>query len=480
MTAHRSLILSAVGLLGIGLGGPSAAAHPVPLPPVPLPPARVPETLSPAGGPAQTLAPGVLAQPEWWHGFGSDKIDALVALALAHATDIASAEAALRQAQELAKAAGGAEGPQIDASYEAQRAQVASVLATPLADASIYRYTLHTAQVSLSMPLDIFGGGRAHVRSARAAAEASQWRLVAARATVAANLVQAVIQHAALGAQVDLAGKAIAANQQVLDDTRRRRQLGDLGDGDVAAAELALNTAQGALPPLQRQLEHQRAVIATLTGGAAGGPLPPVPDFDELVLPGEVPESLPADIVAQRPDVRAAEAQVKGAAADLGVAAAARWPAFQLTGSAGGTSDQFSNLLAGPAQFFTLAGTVTQPLFHSGQLLHQKRAAQAALDGARDQYRAVALQAFVDVDDALAELKTDAAALDSAARTADAAERTLGYASRQTQLGAIGTTALAGIRASAAQAESALVQARSARLTDTVALYLASGAAVAR
>lgn len=450
-----------------------APRHPVPL--LPQPPARPSETIAPASGPAQRLEAAGSVPAEWWRAFGNAGLDALVTQALQHNADLAAAEAALCQARELAVGAASAQGPQIDASLQSQRAQVSNVIATPLADPNATLYTLHTAQLTVAYPLDVFGGGRSKVRSAHAAAEVAAARLAAARTTVLTNLVQAVIQHASLAAQLAASRDAVTADRELLAFTRERRRLGDAGEADVAAVETTLAAAEAQVPALERQVQHQAALVGSLVGIPAGATIPALPDLSGLALPDHLPESLPADIIAHRPDVRAAEAQVRGAAADLGTAIAARLPAIQLSASAGGSAQDFANILAGPNLFFTLAGGVTQPLFHSGQLLHQKRAAEAALAAAQAQYRSAALQAFLDVDDALAGLRSDAAALDAAARQDAAAQRALVLARRQMELGAIGRFALLGTAAAASQASVQLVQARAARMTDSVALFQASG-----
>lgn len=442
---------------------------------LPLPPARVSETIAPASGAAQRLTVGAVTPPDWWKSLGSAKLDALVADALTHNNDLATAEANLHQAQEQAKAAASGQGPQVDANYQVQHAQISRELATPLLDANNYLYTLHTAQLTVAYPLDVFGGGRSKVRSARAAAEVASDRLAAARTTVVANLVLAVIQHAALDAEITATRSAIDSNRALVGLLRRRQALGDVGEADVAAQETALATVEATLPPLDRQRRHQEGLIAQLRGQAPGGNAPDLPDLAELRLPVDVPVALPSEVVANRPDVRAAEAQVRGAAADLRSAIAARLPAFQLTGNAGGSALHFLDMFAGGNPFFAIIGSVTQPVFHSGQLRHQQHAAEAALDAAQSQYRAAAIQAFLDVDDALSGLRSDAAALDAATRADAAAARTLAMTRRQVELGALGTLQLLNASSASSQAAVLRVQAQAARFSDTVALFQACG-----
>jgi NodT family efflux transporter outer membrane factor (OMF) lipoprotein len=447
---------------------------------VPLPPIRTAETITPVNGPAQHITIGTPVPQEWWQAFASPKLNALVTETLAHNNDLATADATWRQAREQSRSVAGQQAPAIDANYQAQRARIARVLATPLFDPDNYLYTLHTAQVTVAYPLDLFGAGRNKVRSSRAAAEVARHRLAAARTTVVANLVLATIQHAALEAEVAATRNAIQSNRELVDLLQKRRQLGDVGEADVAAQATALATVEASLPPLERQLRHQTSLITTLLGQPAGSPAPDLPSLAELTLPADLPLGLPAEIVANRPDVAAAEAQMRGAAADVGTAIAARLPAIQLTGTFGGTATQFADMFASGNPFYTLLGSVTQPIFHAGALLHQQHAALAALEAAKSQYRAAALQAFLDVDDALSGLKTDAAALDAATRADTAATRSLMMMRRQVELGAQGTLALLTASSAASQASVQLVAASAARLTDTVALFQAAGTDVRR
>ncbi|MFN3432883.1 MAG: efflux transporter outer membrane subunit [Sphingomonas sp.] len=469
----RALVLLLAGAVTACAAGPHDLD-----PHAALPPAATPATIAPASGSAQTFA-ATPAPADWWTAFANPQLDALVAEALAHNSDVAVADASLRQARELAGSASGALLPQADAGYQVERTRISNALSPAVADQNQQLYTLHTAQVNVSYPLDVFGGTRSRIRSARAAAEVQRHRLDAARTSVVANLVQAVIQRAALADQIAAAQVSVTVNRDILASLGRRQQLGAVGAADVATQQTALATAEGALPPLLRQEAHQRVVIATLLGRPAGAALPPLPSLAALTLPAQLPAALPSDLVARRPDVQAARAQLEGAGADVRTAIAARLPAITLTANAGGTAERFGDMFKSGNPFWTLIGGITQPLFHAGQLRHQQRAAEAALDGAKAQYRAAVLTAFGDVSDALTGLATDAEALDAATRASDAAARALTFARRQLALGDVGTLALLNATAADAQARSQLVQARSARLTDTVALFQASGGPVA-
>jgi len=460
------------------IAAPLVAAQAVPLPPTPIGNAPASVLVAPFGTPAQRVIPDTPVPPRWWAELGSPKLDALVETALKASPDIAVAEAQLRQARELARAAGGGQFPQVDAGFQTSRARVSNVAATPLADPNATLYTLHTAQVSVSYTLDVFGGVGARVRSARAAAKAQGWRSGAARSMVIANLVQAVVQNAALTDQIASAREAITANREILALIKRREQLGAVGAADVAAQETALAAAEGTLPLLERAQKHSQALIAVFTGRVPGTDLPDLPTLDELKLPAQLPLSLPAETVAHRPDIQAAAAQMEGAAADAKVAMAARLPSFTLSAGYGGSATRFSDMFASGNPFWMLLGGVTQPIFHAGSLMHQSHAAKAALEAAQAQYRSTALQGFADLSDALTALKTDGDALEAATRGDSASAQSLSFTRRQFELGAVGTYQLLPVVAARAAARETYVQARAARLADTIALYQALGGGI--
>lgn len=461
---------------------PALASGPVkidlPMPPTPAgnaPASVLQGPIAPVAGPPQMLHPGEAVGARWWTAFASPVLDSLVDRALSANADIAVAQATLRQSHELTGAARGVLFPQIDAGYNVSHQRISETLSSPLVNPVDTVFSLHTAQVSLNYTLDVFGGNRARVRSARAAEQAQAARLAGVRNIVAGNLVLAVIQNAALDAQAEAAHNAIDNNRRVLDLLRQRQALGAVGAADVAAQETALANAEGALPPIEQAHAAQQAAIAVLIGVAPGTALPELPMLDTITLPGDLPLALPSDLVAQRPDVAAAAAAMEGAGADVQTAIAARLPSITLGGSIGGMAEKFTDMFASGNPFWALLGGIAAPIFHGGQLKHQQRAAEAALDAAKATYKSVALQAFADVSRSLTALKTDGDALDAAQRGSDAAGKNQRFVQRQLELGAAGTLSVLNASSAAAQARGALISARSARLSDTVGLIVALG-----
>src|SRR6185312_13061943 len=164
-------------------------------------------------------------------------------------------------------------------------------------------------------------------------------------------------------------------------------ELGSIAGTDVMAQEAALAAAEATLPPLQKQLAQQRHLLTALAGRFPDEEPGAEFELSALMLPQDLPVSLPAQLVRQRPDVLAAEAQMHAASAAVGVAIANLLPQVTLTASEGGTSTVLGNLLASGNTFWTAGAGLTQTLFAGGALVHRKRAADAALDAAGAQYR---------------------------------------------------------------------------------------------
>ncbi|WP_443027519.1 TolC family protein [Sphingomonas sp. LR55] len=441
-----------------------------------LPPTAAAQTFAPSSGAAQATTLAAVPS-EWWRTFGSAQLDTLVSEAQAHATDIAVAEATLRQYREQGSATAGSALPQADVNYQAERTRISNALSPAVADQNQQLYTLHTAQVTVSYAPDLFGGTRSKIHSARRDRDAA--------AAARGGTDDGNRQPGRGGDPARLAGRS--DRRRADRDRGQPRHPADTGQAPATrrrrgcrCVDAAGGTRDGRrrTPPLVRAEAHQRVVIGTLIGRSAGSDMPPLPTLASLTLPRDLPLIVPSNLVARRPDVLAARAQLEGAGADVGTAIAARLPAISLSGSAGGTSERFGDMFKSGNPFWTLIGGITQPIFHAGALRHQQHAAEAALDGAKAQYRAAVLQAFGDVSDALTGLRTDADALDSATRATDASGRALDFVRRQLALGDVGTPALLNATATDAQARGQAVQGRAARLADTVALFQAAGGGV--
>jgi len=426
------------------------------------------------GGAAQRFVPDQELAAQWWTLFQSPPLTALMEKALQASPTLVAAQAALRQALELVTVQRGAYYPTIQASFSPSQQKASGNLSPPLSGPEL-SFSLYTAQATLSWMLDVFGGNRRQVEALLGTAEAQRFQLEAASLTLTTSLASAAIQEASARAQLAATHEIIAISTQSLELTRRRFALGDVAQLDVAAQEAALAQVQLTLPPLQKQLEQTRDLLAALAGRFPSEPLAETFELAGLQLPEELPVGLPATLVVHRPDVRVAEAQLHAASAQIGVAIAARLPQLTLTAAYGGTSTVLTQMFADGNPFWSVVGNVMQPLFAGGALLHKQRAAEAAFAQAAAQYRSTVLTAFQTVADALYALHADAATLQAAVAAERAAKTSLDLTLLAQQLGAVNFLAVLSAQQTYRQALLTRVQAQAARLSDTVALIQALG-----
>jgi NodT family efflux transporter outer membrane factor (OMF) lipoprotein len=313
------------------------------------------------------------------------------------------------------------------------------------------------------------------MESLAAQRDAQRFALEATYITLASNVVAAAIQEASLRAQIAAVEQIIEADTKSLQILRDQFRLGFAMRIDVDAQQTALAQAEATLPPLQKQFEQTRDLIRALVGNLPNQEVPETFELDALQLPPELPLSLPAKIIEQRPDVRAAEAQLHSANAQVGVAVAAMLPQFSITGALGGNADEFAWMFRRGGPFWSLVGSVTQPIFEGGTLLHRKRAADDALKQAAAQYQSSVLTAYQNVADTLNASLADADALASNVRGENAAKVTYDLTRRQMEVGYVNYLTLLSAQTAYQQALLARVQAQAMRYGDTVALFQALG-----
>ncbi|WP_449426721.1 efflux transporter outer membrane subunit [Rhodanobacter umsongensis] len=440
-------------------------------------PAATPQATAAAPGPggnAQQLVRGMDIPGQWWRLFHSEPLNALIDDALKHNADAEAAQAALQAAWENVRAQRGAFFPSVDAGVDPTRQKTGTVLSSGVASNSTL-YSLTTAQVSVSYSPDLWGGNRRQVESLVAQANAQRLQLEATYLTLTSNLVNAAIQEASLRAQIDATRGIIADQERIMATLQRRQALGDASEADVAAQLAALEQSRATLPPLEKQLAQQRDLLAALSGRMPSDAIDARFTLDALQLPAELPLSLPARLVEQRPDVRMADEQLHAASAQVGVAIANRLPNVQITAAIGSAAERASSLLDTGTGFWNLGANLVAPLFDGGTLKHRQRAAEATYRQSAAQYRSTVIDAVQNVADVLHAVQSDAAALGSAERAERAAARSLAIARRQLALGDLSELAMLNAEQTWRQADITLAQARTNRYADTVALFQALG-----
>lgn len=426
------------------------------------------------GGEAQRIVQSMDIPGQWWAVFRSQPLNDLIQSALVANPDIHAANAALRAAQANASAQRATLFPTLQGGLGASQNRVSNVLSAPTASGD-FIYSLFTVGLTISYTLDIFGANRRAIESLEAQAEAQCFQLEAAYLSLASNVVAAAIQEASLRAQVDATRRIIAAQRETLGILRQQEGLGAITGADVASQEAALAQAETNLPPLEKALAQQRNLLATLLGRLPSVRVDERFELSDLTLPQELPLSLPSQLVEQRPDIRAAEASLHAASAQVGVATANQFPQLTLTAGLTPSSIVFGQLFAPGQTSSNVGGSLLQTIFDGGALAAKKRAAQAALDQADAQYRSTVLTAFRNVADTLRALEYDAIALQAAVNAERAAATSFNIARRRLDLGDTTYVVVLIAELTYKQAQLNRVQAQASRLTDTAALFQALG-----
>jgi len=429
---------------------------------------------APTGG-AQSFSADTVLNEKWWESFGSPALTAMVEQALAANPTLEAAQASLRQASAMANSQIGYFFPTLSAGLGASRNLTATGSVSPASASGNPYYTLFSGQLGISYVVDVFGANRRAYESALAQEEVAQFQLEATRVTLANNVVGAAIGEASLRAQIAATERTVKLESDLLNILRRQESLGQVAVADVVAQESALAQVQQTLPPLKKALAQQRDMLAALLGRAPADMPSSTFTLEDLHLPTNLPSSLPSQLVDQRPDVRAAEATMHAASADVGVAVAARLPQLQLGAVAGNSPNRVQDFFTPGTNFWTVSAGLAGPVFDFGTLMYRQRAAQAAFDQAAAQYRATAIAGMQNVADTLAALNADAAGLAASAAAEQSAKHSLEITQRQLALGQIPYAQLLLAEQTYQSALINLVQARANRLTDTAALFQALG-----
>lgn len=423
---------------------------------------------------AQTLLPGLAVDPRWWDAFQSPELTRLIERALAHNPDLAAAQATLEQAQANLRAARGTLLPQVGVGAGAERTRSSG--ASSGGAVGPQSYNLYTGQVTVGFDPDVFGAGRALINAGTAQIDVARAALHAAHLALAGSVAATVFQLAALDAGIAATEHNLADQRRILDLLGTRERLGAITQVAVLTQQSQVASTEAALAQLQQARDAARHLLATYLGAyPAELGTPAAPRLAEFTLPAELPLTLPSQLVRTRPDIRAAEARLRAANAEVAVAVARLYPSVQLGASLGGQSNRLGDLLDPASRIWDLAFNLAAPVFQGGTLRAQRDAARAAYRAVFANYRKTVLDAFRQVADTLRALQHDARVLDAQARAARDAERALALAQAQYRSGAVDFLDLLTSEVQVQTARVALANAQAQRLADTAALYVALG-----
>jgi multidrug efflux system outer membrane protein len=400
----------------------------------------------------------------WWRRFADPALDTLVADALAANTDIAQAQATLRQARALADVQSAQLLPALGGSASAQRGKTGAQPA-----ANTFR-----AGLDASWEADLFGGQRSAANATQLDAQASAASVGDVQVSVAAEVALAYISLRSSQAREAIAQRNLASQQETLQITQWRVQAGLATSLESEQARAAVEQTRAQLPALQKSAALSRHQLALLTGRTSGA-LQLSAGTDIPTAPADLALAFPADTLRQRADVRASQARVGAAAQRVVQADAARYPSLSLSGSLGLSALTLSGLSGGGAIVNSLLAGLSLPIFDGGAGKAQVTAQQAAYASAAAGYRSAVLTALKEVEDALVALQADRERLATLQQAADAAGNAALLATQRYSSGLIDFQTVLDTQRSQLSAQDGVASANSDVAADHVRLYKALG-----
>lgn len=432
--------------------------------------------VAPAGwtaAPAADNAAGeVTSLADWWQRFGEPELAPLIAQALQGQSDIAAAQARLRQARAQRALASAQLSPSVSGSGSAQGSRADG------RGSESWR-----AGLDASWEIDLWGAGAAGVQAAEASASARALTLAHTRVAVAAEVAATLLELRGTQAREAIARRNLASQLQTLQIVQWRLEAGLVTQLDVEQARTSVEQTRAQLPALQGAAAQAMNALAVLTGQAPGAlharlaaPLAP-PGTVPAALPAAPPDlvlAIPAEVLRQRPDVQAAERQLAAAAARVNEADAARLPSLQLGGSIGLSALSLGALGSG-AGVASLLASVKLPVFDAGRLQAQVQVQEAARDEAEVGYRATVLAALQEVEDALLGLRSTREQLVAQQAAAAAAQRTATLAEQRYRSGLVDFQNVLQGQRTLLSAEDSVAGTTTSLATAHVRLYKALG-----
>ena len=405
---------------------------------------------------------------DWWRAFGSPELDGYIAEARGANYDLAAAVARVREADALAKAAGAALLPAVSAGGGGVRERV---LAT---NGAYTNARIYDAQVSASYEIDFWGKNRAVRDAAVAAANASRYDRATVELTVMTAVATTYFQSIELRERLAVAQRNLDAATYILKGLQLQRSVGIATALDVAQQETTVATLSASIPSLEQQLHQAVHALAILLGRVPESLEAPQGSMAALSGPGVGP-GLPSELLARRPDVAEAEANLMAANANIRAARAAFFPSIELTGSAGFASLALADAISSQSRVFAVGASLTQPIFQGGALEGRYEFAQARYDELVASYRKAVVSALGNVEDSLAAVRQTAEQARRQETAAATARRAHDIAQAQLRSGVVSILTVLNTESAMFAAEDALVQARFARLQALVSLYAALG-----
>ena len=438
---------------------------------------------------------------KWWETFHNKKLNGIVTNAIQHNQTLEAAEASIRVAYFNAEAQKGFFLPQIGMTPNVSANLPSNLYANSVLNQKLltqsypnagsvltgiavpsttpvpppWEYQLLTPTMAISYTPDVWGKYRRTVESLEAQQDIARYQLEAAYLAMTSNVALTAIMEASLRSQYEAIEGVIKIMYDALDTLRKQLDVGWASEADVLTQEALYAQAKQLLPPLQKQIALARNLLTALGGDYISAQSNDLFKLSELRLPKNIPVVLPSKLVRQRPDVRAAEANMHDAAARIGIAIGTRLPEFTINSLGGASAYHFDYLFQSGTTLYNIIGGTNAPVFQGFTLLNKQKAAEANFDQANALYRSTVIQAFRDVADMLRSLQADTKAVEAATYSERVAKKQLEIIRAEMKIGAVSVLMLLNAQNNYMMATVSRIQAQGNQLADVAGLFMALG-----
>ncbi|AXI01656.1 efflux transporter outer membrane subunit [Aquirhabdus parva] len=405
---------------------------------------------------------------QWWQRFGSPELNSLIEKATHNNDDLAAAVARVEQADATARIAGASLRPQVDLGATATHAR------SEASSGGMQTHSQYSPLLSASYEIDFWGKNRAAREAAIAAAKTSRYDRATVELAVMTSVVSDYFQALALRDRISIAENNLKNAQTTLKGLQTQQSVGIITALDTAQQETAVATLYASIPPLKQQLRQLCDALAILTGQ-----LPEAVDIPSGSLAGlttpVIEAGLPSELLARRPDVAEAEAQLIAANANIKVARAAYFPSISLTANGGFVSNTLSTALSPANRVFSLAAGLTQPIFAGGAISGQYDYSKARYAELLADYHKTVISAYANVEDALVAVQQTAEQQSRQQAAFDKAQHAYSLANAQLHAGTVNILTVLSTQQAVFSSDDQLTQVKLAHLQALLSLYNALG-----
>ncbi len=414
------------------------------------------------------------ALDSWWKSFNDPLLDSLIERAVSSNLDVRLAEARIREARAQRRFIKADELPRLDAAGAyTRRRNSESAVGNFGSDES---YDLFQAGFDASWELDLFGRVSRGVEAADADLAASVEARNAVLVSLLAELALNYVEYRASQVNLDIAQRAVVAQESTLSLTESRFSAGLIGELDVARARAQLETRRSQVPPIKIAMAQSSHRLATLLGKPAGALDEELRSPSALpILAPEIAVGVPADMLRRRPDVRRAERQLAAATARVGVATADLYPRLALNGTLGVQSSQFADLFDINSRYWSIGPSITWPVFDAGRVRANIAVQDARVEQTLTEYEQVILASYEESENAMVGFLRQQARRAALAASVDANRRALTLAEQLYSSGLADFLNVLDAQRSLFVAEEALTLSEQAVVSNLISIYKSLG-----